>query len=195
MKTPKLNIALITVLVLISFFPVTIYAVDTDPVSEQGFPEGKIKTAYLYNFLRFVEWPENQTSSTHICIVGFKKSYHEAMKALTSQTINQKNISIKEFHEGDELSDLNNCQILFVTSNASHRQRIATQSINKRNILLVGEATGFAEQGGMINFINKNNTINFEVNLTVINQTDIRITSRILRIADKVYRDNDGGDY
>ncbi len=153
---------------------------------ERDFPEAKIKVAYLFNFLRFIDWPEDYESDVHICVVGDKKEYHAALDALGTQTLNDQVIIIKKFTALENIHELTKCRIIFVTTNASHRQKIVLNSVKGTSALTVGESEGFAEQGGMINFIQINHTIRFEINLHSVNQANLRITSRILRIAERV---------
>ena len=41
----------------------------------------------------------------------------------------------------------------------------------------------FAERGGMINFIIKNNKVSFEVNPEAATEANLRISSKLLRLA------------
>ena len=171
---------------VLTFIVLSFFLISDLPAVEKGFPEAKIKTAYLYNFLRFVEWPTDITNRAHLCVVGHKEEYHDSLQSLTSLTINNEYVTVKEFNEGNGLQDLTNCRIIFVTTEASHRQKIVVNTVRGKNTLTVGESAGFASHGGMINFIERDDRINFEVNLNAVSETDIKITSRILRIADRI---------
>ena len=155
-------------------------------LDEQTYPEAKIKIAYLVNFLRFVEWPEGHGKKTHICLFGTSEEYHNASENLKHQTIDDESIVIREYNDKSGLGSLENCQIIFVTSRASHRQKIIANTLTGKNVLLVGESQGFIQHGGMINFISRDNTVRFEINLDAINRTQLVIPSKVLRIADRV---------
>lgn len=160
-------------------------------IEDLEFPEAKIKIAYLINFMRFVEWPEESSLNKQICIIGYKREYHDVIKTLSNQSVGNNDFVIKEYSDKEELQDLRSCRIIFITSNANHRQKIVAHTIRGENILTVGESDGFAQHGGMINFIDRNHTIRFEINLDAINETDLIVTSKILRIADRVIRKTD----
>ena len=153
---------------------------------EKDFPEAKIKAAYLYNFLRFIEWPEDVKTINHICIVGHNGEFKSAVNSLRALSIDEQPILIKEFSEGLNLQGLASCKIIFVTSRASHRQKMITNIMKNKSILTVGESRGFADQGGIINFVKINDKIRFEINLSVANKAGIRIPAKILRIATRV---------
>src|SRR5690606_31730938 len=95
-------------------------------------------------------------------------------------------IVIRELTDIDNPQTLLSCQIIFVTAAANHRQKIVFNTLKGSKALTVGESSGFARQGGMINFIEKDSKIRFEINLRTANEAGLRITSKILRIADLV---------
>lgn len=152
---------------------------------EKDFPEAKIKAAYLYNFLRFIEWPDDVEASNHICIVGHNGEFRGAVGSLRNLSINEHPIIIK-FAEDLNLQGLGNCKIIFVTAGANRRQKMIANIIRNKSILTVGESRGFADQRGIINFVKENDKIRFEINLTAANKASIRIPSKILRIATRV---------
>jgi hypothetical protein len=54
------------------------------------------------------------------------------------------------------------------------------------SILIVGEDANFTEYGAMINLIKQNQKVGFEVNLANAKQANFRISSKVLRLADRV---------
>ena len=167
------------------------HAGDSLSFDEQKYPEAKIKIAYLFNFLRFIEWPEEQGKKTHICLFGTTEEYHSASESLKHQTIDNESIVIREYSDTSGLGNLDSCQIIFVTTRANHMQKIIANTLSSKNVLIVGESKGFIQHGGMINFIKRENTIRFEINLDAINRTDLVIPSKVLRIADRVISEED----
>jgi len=169
-------------------FVLTVSLILASPASslEKDFPEAKIKVAYLFNFLRFIEWPEDIEINTNICVIGDKKEYRDALQSLSNQSLNNQAITIRIINDNDSPQLLQNCQIIFITSVASHRQKMIFNILKGGNALTVGENKGFAMQGGMINFLQQDDKIRFEINLRAVNEAGLRITSKILRIAYRV---------
>lgn len=159
----------------------------TVAAANRDFSEAKIKVVYLYNFLRFIEWPPSAaTFSDDICIVGQKKKYRDAISLLKKLTLNEHALSIGEFGSQTKLDDLKNCRLVFITEDATHRSGAICDTVKEASSLTVGESKDFARDGGMINFIRRKDKIHFEVNLRAARQAGLRITSKILRIADEV---------
>ena len=154
--------------------------------AENGqFSEGSIKAAYIFNFLRFVEWPEVPTNFD-VCVLNPKKSYMSPFEALESQTLGGRKLMI-EYLKAEELpTQLKQCHVLFVTDNDDGDQAMALNYSKDLPILTIGESSDFLENGGMVYLANRNNKIRFDISLDPVEQSDLRITSRILRLADNV---------
>ena len=151
--------------------------------------ETKVKAAYLYNFLRFVQWPENVKLESNICVFGVKESYRSAFSSMVAISKKTKKIKIDFFKSDEEVNKLSTCQILFITEKASNKS-IALIEYLKSNeghhILTVGESEEFINNGGMINFIRIKDKIRFEINQDAANNAGLKISSQVLRIAERV---------
>jgi len=74
------------------------------------------------------------------------------------------------------------CHILFVSSSVKNMQPV--QDLD--TTLVVGEALGFIDQGGMIGFVNKQGKIKLQINLTTIIQGGLKVSAKLLEVADVV---------
>ena len=59
-----------------------------------------------------------------------------------------------------------------------------------RHVLTIGETTDFARMGGVINFIRVKNKIRFEINVAAAKQANLKISSKMLKLA-KIVGDTD----
>ena len=151
--------------------------------------ETKIKAAYLYNFLRFVEWPEDIELINNICVYGIEEKHHSAFNSMA--TISKKNQKIKVdlFNGNEEIEKLSSCQIIFITDKAKNKSKAVIEYLNKikdNHILTVGESNEFINNGGMINFIRIKDKIRFEINQHAATAAGLKISSQVLRIAERV---------
>jgi hypothetical protein len=65
---------------------------------------------------------------------------------------------------------------------------LVIQDINKT--LTVGESNGFAMQGGMIDFVNREGKIKLQLNLKKSKQSDLKISAKFIEVAEIVEGDN-----
>ena len=175
-------------LLFIYMFVLGVLSINNPAFAAETTTEGKLKAAYLFNFLRFIEWPDIPDKKINLCVAGDKDSYHGALIALSTQSVNQNSIDLHFFNGNYEkqIKYLNECQLLFITDIKQKSEHEILEEISSLSILTVGENPQFMQHGGMINFVRSTNKIRFQVNMKAVKKTDIRISSKILRLADKV---------
>tara|TARA_R110002096_G_scaffold105107_5_gene231511 strand:- start:5238 stop:5870 length:633 start_codon:yes stop_codon:yes gene_type:complete len=154
--------------------------------------EINIKAAYLYNFLHFVDWPKNiNQPESNICVYGVEERHRTAFNSMASLGKKDSKISIKLFEADAGPRGLSSCQIIFITDNAKHKSNAILDYLKHNQSLTVGESDGFINRGGMINFILVQGKVRFEINHDVVKAAGLKISSKVLRIAEKVISDED----
>jgi hypothetical protein len=158
------------------------------PGNAVRLPEYRLKAVFLFNFAKFVEWPGADSvesaagHSSQVLSIGIlgEDPFGDAFDAIEGQWVGGRRLEIKR---ADRLRDLEACQILFVPSAEEKRLERVAIHFQGRNALLVGETQGFALRGGMINFYYQGNKIRFEVNVDAIEETDLKISAKLLKLA------------
>lgn len=153
---------------------------------DNDFPEAKIKAALIFNFMRFIDWPEESDVTGVICVVGPKHEYRQALEFLTTQQLKKTSITLQEIQNGNGADLLGTCQIVFITNSATQKQKKDLIASESRPFLIVGEDVNFTEYGAMINLTKQNQKVGFEVNLMNAKHANFRISSKVLRLADRV---------
>jgi uncharacterized protein DUF4154 len=148
--------------------------------------EVKLKAAYIYNFLRFVEWPVNDDLNTNICVYGVKENYRSAFNSMSSLSKNSKKLDIKLLSVNEELNSLKFCQIIFITDKAEYKNKEILNHTKDSNSLTIGESPDFIQEGGMINFVRVKDKVKFEINIDAAKAADLKIPSKVLRIAERL---------
>lgn len=133
--------------------------------------EYKIKAAYLYNFTKFITWPEKDTVTFNICVVG-NDPFRSLLNSLESKTALDKPIRIFRYGSIKEAKD---CHIIYVDE--------ASSRLNIENALLVSSRPQFAEQGGMIGFTLKNGKVRLHINLKAIKKSGLTISAKLIEVA------------
>jgi hypothetical protein len=163
--------------------------------------EYQLKAAYLYNFIRFVEWPKERMADTNepiiIGVIG-KNPFGDAFELIKDDKVKGRKVIIKWFKGLDELkkSDqaeidqtidvVRKCHLLFICSSEEKTLKEITDLVKGYGVLTVAEIPGFLEFGGMINLIVEDKKIRFEINNFTANQAKLKISSQLLRLAKKV---------
>lgn len=146
------------------------------PQAQEVSQEYKIKAAYLYNFLKYVEWPEPINRTFLICVAG-QNPFGNVLSDLTSNERVRGNPVKTDIILGYEPG----CDVIFAprTSNIpAYLQPAAGMPI-----LTVGETPRFIEQGGIVNFFLENGKVRFEINRNAAERAGLRFSSRLLQLA------------
>ena len=146
--------------------------------------EYQVKAAFLYNFAKFVEWPphvfKNAGDPISICVLGKNPVENALEEAVAGKAVEGRTFLVRQIAE---INPGCNCQILFVSSSERKRFRSSAAGIKGLGILTVGEAQDFAAEGGVINFKLEAGRIRLEINLDAAEQAQLRISSKLLSLA------------
>ena len=156
-------------------------------LSARSPAEYEVKAAFLFNFAKFVEWPQkvfvNNTEPIVIGIVG-EDPFGDAFAAIVKeQTAQGRKIEIRNY-KVDE--DCGGCHLLFVPRSVGSQTRDILQRIRGRPILTVGESEDFLRHGGNINFALVDKTVRFDINAKAAEQVGLKASSKLLAIARSV---------
>ncbi len=177
-----------SLLVLVSFS-------STDAQDASALKVAKVKAAFLYNFIKFVEWPQRSPADTQkatICIAG-SHPFENALDTLKSQLAGKIELTIAM---NADASALGNCNILFIGTGAPDSIAEFISQAKKQNVLTVSESNDFADKGGVIEMktvekaigLFSSNKINLRVNLKAAEASSLRINAQLLEIAAEVIK-------
>ena len=155
-----------------------------DPASTiQEDLEYKVKAAYLYNFIKFVDWPSESMENTdlpiRICVLG-KNPFGDLLSPLEEKRAKDRPLVLESRDGVEEAGD---CHVLFISSSESRYLPRLIKRIGKKSILTVGEMKGFAEQGGIIGFVIRDGKVRLEINHKSAKQAGLEVSAKLLEIA------------
>ncbi|MEM9173999.1 MAG: YfiR family protein [Myxococcota bacterium] len=146
--------------------------------------EDQIKAAFLFNFARYVEWPDaafrGSKSPVRICMAGA-----DDFASIVSQAVGGKSVGDRAVQvvPGIRLEDANGCHILYVGEGITAGSDAVASSVSGGNVFTVADREGFANAGGIANFIRVDNKVRFEINPGAAKRAGLKISSRLLRLA------------
>ena len=148
--------------------------------------EYQVKAAFLYNFAKFVEWPDtaftSKSAPLNICILG-KNPFNASLDDIRDKTVSRRPLSIR-MNPGIE--KLDQCHILFISASEKNQLSYIIQRLNNASVLTVADMEGFTSAGGMINLVMQDNKVSFDINLKSARLAGLNISSRLLKLANTV---------
>lgn len=160
--------------------------------SEAPALEYKVKASYLFNFAKVVEWPAAALPAADspfvIGVIGGGDAFIVLQDLLVGRMVGDHPVqveAVKPERIGPGL------HILFVTRAAGISVEKVRASLGSATTLVVGEAEGFAQRGGSINFVNVEGSVRFEANPAAAARARLKIGSQLLKLA-RVVEDTGG---
>lgn len=157
-------------------------AAQADEMAEQ-----QVKAAFLYNFAKFVEWPESAFAGPDaplVFCVPNDDAFGAALDPLRIKTVKGRKIAVKSL---SDLQDARACHVLFLGAAAAGRMEGLLSALAGAPVLLVGDSERFVRRGGMIGFILERNKVVFEINEGAAKRTGLVVSSQLLKLARTVY--------
>ena len=142
-----------------------------------------VKAAFLLNFVRFVDWSDRMRGDTDkelILGIAGEDRFGNALNLIRGAKVKNRTLVIKNVVDSNSLI---NCDILFISSSEKDRLPTLMAALKDLPILTVSEIEGFAQRGGIINFITVGKKIRFEINPDAAKQVGIHISSQLLQLA------------
>lgn len=156
-------------------------AVPAIAATSEPSSEYRVKAAFLYNFMQFVEWPDSAfpEDEAPLCIgVLGDDPFGPALEEIVAgERVRDRAL---EVHRSSSIADLSRCQVVFIPRSEGARMPALLAGLPSRPMLTVGEVDGFAEQGGVINFYLEKNRVRFEINPAVAKRLGLRMSSQLL---------------
>jgi hypothetical protein len=153
--------------------------------------EYRIKAAFILNFAKFVSWPENPGEDMGapiiMCVAGHNH-FGDALESIRGKKVHDRILEI--FHMSDT-EEIPPCHVLFMGKGMEDCEGDMLGQVRSRPVLTIGETRGFAERGGMINFIMVDNRVRFEINPIAVENASLRMSSQLLKLAVIVKTEND----
>lgn len=168
-------------LFVILFFASLLLSASTSQQSSDD-TNAKIKTVFLYNFTKYIEWPKQYKEGEFV--IGVLGSNGSLLKELDKMSYTKKagnqNFHIKAF---SSISDIGKCHILFIPSENGQYLSEVTEKLKGKSTLIVTEKPGLAKQGAAINFVIQNNKQMFELNKANAEKHHLFVSSNLSALA------------
>ena len=138
--------------------------------------EYQVKAAFLFNFLKFVEWPPSAPDTPWVIGVLGHDPFGETLDlTVRGKIVNGRKVDVRRY---DKASDVRDCNILFIGRDDYERTGIPAQP----GMLTVGESSGFLKAGGAITFYIEDNRVRFEIRQASARSAGLHVSSQLLKL-------------
>lgn len=153
--------------------------------AQQPLSDQQMKAAFVLNFVRYTEWPERSFGGPDaplvVCVFGDAPG--SGLAGISGKIIKNRPVQVRGILTADEARA---CHALFVAEFDARRFVGVLRALQNVPVLTISEADGFIDVGGMIGLVHFENRLQFEVNLGVVQQAQLKASSQLLRLAHNV---------
>ena len=156
----------------------------------------RIKAAYVFNFIKFAEWPEGTFASSATPLVVGVVDEGGAAAAVIAESVAGKTlrdgrvVSVQRFESFEAAVQAS--QLVFVGAAVQLRPGQLHDAGLRHAVLIVGESDGFAAAGGTLNLLVVGDAVRCELNLAGAERAGVRLSPRLASVAQLVRETNAG---
>ena len=144
--------------------------------------EPHVKAAFLYNFVKFVEWADDYAASgsVAVCIAG-SPAVAESLKAATQQQRSDERAITVVQVSADMMP--RPCHVVYIADSDEQVARRWVALLHGSTTFSVSDCEQFAKLGGVANFFVQDGRLRFAINVDAARRASLRISSRMLALA------------
>ncbi len=156
-----------------------VYGFQTMPA---GDTNAKLKTVFIYNFTRYIEWPTDyKTGNFEITMFGSNTAMLTELNNMSkTKKVGTQTIDI---HNTTSLDGIGKCNILYISADVTNPLSEIIAKVKGKATLIVTEKPGCAKQGSAINFIVVDSRQKFELNQTNAEKYNLKVSSSLVALA------------
>jgi hypothetical protein len=150
----------------------------------QSPTEFQVKAAYLFNFLKFVEWPDDPGADPHgkwvVGFVGETPIGGELTRLVEGKNVLGRDLQVKNFQTTDNLRA---CHILFISESEKKRLPAILTVLRGSSVLTVADMDNFIGSGGMVQFVVEDARVRVAIDVGATTRARLKVSSKLLLIA------------
>ena len=148
----------------------------------------EMKTAYVYNFAKFVDWPSPDSDPRPLPFVigvfGDDSLIHRMAGLLKDHTVRGRSVIVRRLISAEQGRA---CQVVVLPEAEGDRIGQCLAALEAWPVLTVGEGIQFAEAGGMIGFYVESERLRFAINPEAAQRGRLQISAKLLALATVVH--------
>ncbi|HSZ19322.1 MAG TPA: YfiR family protein [Candidatus Acidoferrum sp.] len=152
--------------------------------AQVALTEYQVKAAYLFNFLKFVEYPSESFAdplAPFVIGIAGEDPFGSALpQVVTGKTVQGRDLVLRFYRAGE---DLRGAHILFISASEKKRLPVILSGLHGSSVLTVSDMEGFLDAGGMVQFLNENDRVRFAINVEATGRARLKLSSKLLSLA------------
>jgi hypothetical protein len=150
-------------------------------VNAQDRPTHEIHAAMLYNFIKYVQWPDEGAGGEFVVgVIGEDNVFNTLKQWYDGKPKGSKKYVIKKLSSS---LDASTCHVVYVGKSRSREFENVKNSVTGKSILTITDGNGLAEKGSCINFKIVDGKLRFELNQGVVSSSNLKVSGQLSSMA------------
>jgi hypothetical protein len=149
--------------------------------------ESQIKAMFVYNFLKFVEWPAERSLGARdpfvVVIIGEGATADAAEHFLEAKAVGDRPLYVRRVRWDQSLAGV---RAAFVVERDAKKLQHVLGAAAAAGVLTIGEGESFATNGGVIGLLVEDRKVRFDVDTAAAQSAGLRISSKLLALTRNV---------
>jgi hypothetical protein len=153
----------------------------------QDVTEPSLKAAFIFNFAKFTEWPEDvlpTTATFAACVMRNSPIQSALERTVKGRLLSGRGISVAPVELGGKLRS---CHLLYASGITPAEVALILAAVKGAPVLTISDVDNFAEQGGIAQMFVENGKMRFDLNLDVARRSRLQLSSKLLILAVHVH--------
>jgi hypothetical protein len=154
--------------------------------------ESEVKAMFVYNFLKFVEWPADQAVGARdpfvVLIIGEGATADATERFLESKTIGERPLVVRRTQWDQSLAGV---RAAFVVEQDPKKLHRVLHAAATAGVLTIGEGEDFTTLGGVIALLVEDRKVRFDVDTSAAQSAGLRVSSKLLALTRTVRSSTD----
>lgn len=169
-----INLRVVIVTLLLGFLSVNL-------VNAQEREKHELHSMMIYNFLKYIQWPESANSNEFVIgVIGDDDVYGTLNTWYGDKERQGKILRVKKLSSATEASQ---CHLVYIGRSSSDSFDAIHQSVSNNPTLIITDKNGLGQKGSGINFKIVNNRLKFELNQSALNASKLKVSSQLAAMA------------
>lgn len=140
----------------------------------------KIKAIYIYNFTKYIEWPESYKEGNFVIgFLGSNSALLSKLSEIATKKVGSQSIEIRNITKVDDTK----FNIIYILTDNSTQLSEVLSKVKGKSTLIVTDKPGLAKQGAGINFVIVENKQKIELNKVNIEKYKLKVASTLVDMA------------
>lgn len=147
----------------------------------QERPQHEIHAAMLYNFIKYIQWPDEGSGGDFIVgVFGHDDVYETLKKWYDGKPKGAKKYVIRKLDTPDQAGQ---CHVIYLGKTKSRNFDEVKSSTSGKSVLTITDANGLGQKGSCINFKVVDGRLKFELNQETVNSSNLKVSSQLTSMA------------